>query len=80
MSRQHHHLKTETEHYQAIERGFKKFEIRKNDRDFKVYDMLYLEEVVNGIPTGRKLPGFEVQYILYGGKYGLPDDYCIMNW
>jgi len=80
MSRQHHYLKTETEHYQAIERGFKKFELRKNDRNFQVGDMVYLEEVVNGIKTGRSLPQFEIQYVLTGGKYGLPDDYCIFNW
>ena len=76
----HHELKTETEYFQAVERGFKKFEIRKNDRDFKRYDRVTLLEVVNGIPTGRKIYGLEIQYILYGGKYGLPDDYCIFNW
>lgn len=80
MSRQHHHLKTETKFFQAIEKGEKKFELRKNDRNFQVYDMLYLEEVVNGEYTGRRLPPLEIQYILYGGQYGLPDDYCIMNW
>jgi len=80
MSRQHHHLKTETEYYQAIERGKKKFELRKNDRDFKVGDMLYLEETVKGEYTGRILPPFEIMYILTGGKYGLNIGYCIINW
>ena len=81
MSRQHHYLKTETEYYQAVERGEKKFELRKNDRDFKKYDMLYLEEVVNGVKTGRRLPPVEVQYVLKDcAKYGLCDGYCILNW
>ena len=80
MSRQHHYLKTETEYFQAIECGEKKFELRKNDRDFKKYDMLYLEEIVNGIRTGRSLPPYEIQYVLKGGKYGLEKNYCIMNW
>lgn len=81
MSRQHHYLKTETEYYQAVERGEKKFELRKNDRDFKKHDMLYLEEVVNGVKTGRSLPPVEIQYVLKDcTKYGLCDGYCILNW
>ena len=80
MSRQHHTLKTETEYYQAVQRGQKKFELRKNDRDFKKYDMVTLEEVVEGVKTGRKLPPVEIQYVLHGGKYGLNEGYCIFNW
>ena len=80
MSRKHHHLKTETEYYQAVERGEKKFELRKNDRDFKKYDMVYLQEVVDGKPTGRKLPQMEIQYVFVGGKYGLDNDHCIFCW
>lgn len=76
----HHYLKTETEYFQAIEIGEKKFELRKNDRDFKVYDMVYLEETVSGIYTGRKLPPLEIKYLLNGGKYGLEPDHCIFCW
>jgi len=80
MSRQHHYLKTETQYYQAIEHGKKKFELRKNDRNFQIGDMIYLEEVVGVIKTGRILPPFEIQYIMYGGEFGLNKDYCIINW
>ena len=80
MSRKHHYLKTETKYFQAVERGVKKFEIRKNDRNFCKYDMVYLQEVVNGVPTGRELPPLEIQYVLIGGCYGLDSDYCIFCW
>ena len=81
MSRQHHYMKTETEYYQAVERGEKNFELRINDRDFKKYDMLYLEETVKGVKTGRKLPPVEIQYVLKDCvKYGLCEGYCILNW
>lgn len=80
MSRQHHYLKTETEYFQAIRKSEKKFELRKNDRDFKKGDILHLEESVNGIKTNRRTISVEVKYILYGGEYGLPKGYCIMNW
>lgn len=80
MSRQHHDIKTETEYYQQIEQGKKKFELRKNDRNYKVYDMVTLLESVNGILTGRKLGPFEIQYVLEGGKFGLDPGHCIFNW
>ena len=80
MSRQHHYLKCETEYYQAVERGYKKFEIRLNDRDFTLNDIVHLKEVVNGIETGRTLGNLEIKYILYGPAYGLLEDYCILNW
>ena len=80
MSRQHHYLKTETEYYQAVECGTKKFELRKNDRNFKAYDIVCLIETVNGIQTGRQLSSLEIQYVLPGGKHGLDPDYCIFGW
>lgn len=79
MSRQHHYLKCETEYYQAVEKGEKTFELRKNDRDYKVYDMIYLKEVVNGVETGRVLPPKEIVYILHGGKWGLEEGFCIIQ-
>ena len=79
MPRKHHDLKIETEYYQAVERGDKTFEVRKNDCDFQRYDMIVLSEVVNGIPTGRKLEPMEVVYILRGGVFGIAPDYCVMQ-
>lgn len=79
MSRQHHELKTETEYYQAVNRGEKSFEVRKNDRGFKKYDMVTLVEVVQGVPTGRALNPAEITFILYGGQYGIDPDYCVMQ-
>ena len=80
MPRQHHELKTETQYYQAIEKGLKQFELRKNDRDFKVGDILTLKETVNATYTGRTYICPEIKYILHGGKYGLEEGYCILGW
>ena len=77
---QHHHLKTNSEYFQAIERGEKKFELRKNDRNFQLHDLVTLIEVTDGIPTGRQLSPIEIKYILRGGHFGLPEGYCIFNW
>lgn len=83
MSRKHHYLKTETQFFQAIERGEKKFEVRFNDRDFNICDMLNLEETVNGVKTGRAIVNLEINYILKGSeaeRFGLKEGYCVMSW
>ncbi len=80
MSRKHHTLKIETEYYQAVERGKKKFELRIDDRSYHTGDMVYFNEVAKGISTGRGLPAVEIQYILTGGKFGLKKGWCIFNW
>lgn len=79
MSRQHHRLKTETHYYQLVEKGVKTFELRVNDRNFKVCDMVTLYETVSGIETGRELPPKEIKYIFHGGQFGLPETHCILQ-
>ena len=64
MSRQHHDLKTLPEYYIALESGEKTFEVRFNDRNFKKYDVLHLQEFVPPETyTGREMK-FEVTYVL----------------
>ncbi len=79
MSRQHHYLDCETEYYQATEHGDKLFELRKNDKNFKLGDMVYLKEVVNGIETGRTLLSKEITFIMYGNVHGIEKGYCIFQ-
>jgi len=80
MKQQHHYLSCETEYFNAIERGEKKFEIRINDRNFQKHDMVYLQEIIDGVLTDRDLPPIEIQYVLHGGVHGLDQGYCIFNW
>lgn len=85
-----HELKTDSEMYQAIIENRKTFELRKNDRDFKVDDILYLRETVytskemkeNNKPLLYTNRGLKVRilYILYGPIYGLNEGWCIMSF
>ena len=75
-----HYLMIQTEDYQAIDNNEKKFEIRKNDRDFREGDKICFQEVVGETKTGRSMLRFKIKYILYGGDFGLDPDYCIFNW
>lgn len=75
-----HFLKTHLHYFTAIKAGYKNFELRKNDRDFKPNDILCLQEFneVDNVYTGESL-WFSVTYILYGGVFGLDKDYVIMG-
>lgn len=57
----------------------KKFEIRKDEDDIQVGDLIVLEEW-NGEYTGQALRRY-VKYVLRGvPEYGLMDGYCIIGW
>lgn len=68
MSRQHHGIKILPEYYRAVEKGLKTFEVRLNDRNYQVYDILHLQEWLNGGYTGREIEA-EVTYILDDPNY-----------
>ena len=67
--------------------GTKNFEVRKNDRDFKIGDELLLKEYDNGKysdhsdsgnrQTGRILHR-RIDYVLHGGQLGIEEGYCVM--
>ena len=74
-----HKLKILPKWYDDVLNERKKFEVRKNDRDFKVGDKLLLQEWENGIYTGREILK-EIEYIYHGdGAYGLSEKYCILG-
>ena len=58
-----HELKTIPEYFEAVIKGEKLFEVRKNDRPFKKGDILALNEFQNGYYTGRSCLVY-VDYIL----------------
>ena len=41
--------------------------------------MVILQEVINGVPTGRELEAKKITYILYGGIYGIDSEYCVFQ-
>lgn len=76
-----HELKILPEFFEAVSSREKSFEIRKNDRNFKVGDWLILKEWDNEKEkyTGREVKRY-VSYIFYGTEdFGLHPDYCVMS-
>lgn len=72
-----HRLKIKPEYFIDATDGKKTFELRKNDRDFKVGDTLILQEY-NEDYTGRATK-VKVTYMLKGSNYGLDKDYVILG-
>lgn len=74
-----HKLKTWPEPFGLMEAGLKPFEIRKNDRDFKVGDILILQEwrPAEEIYTGRELLR-RVESILDQEQFGLKPGFVAM--
>lgn len=74
-----HFLKTWPKLFDAMIAGAKTFEYRKNDRDFRLGDLLVLQEYD---PETKVYSGFEtvfrVRYMLTEAP-GLPEGYCIMG-
>lgn len=75
-----HDLKTWPGVFEDMMLGWKRFEYRYNDRDFKVGDYLNLREWLPNIKkyTGRSL-FFGIVYMIQGGQFGIPEGYCIMQ-
>jgi hypothetical protein len=75
-----HDLKTWPQYFNRILDREKKFELRKNDRDFQVGDTLLLLEWFPETKefTGREL-AVKVTYILHGPAFGIEQGYCVMS-
>lgn len=75
-----HELKTWTEYFGMVLAGHKNFELRKNDRDFKLGDELILKEFdPKTNEYSGKILHRRIDYILHGGQFGLEEGYCILS-
>ncbi len=72
-----HDLKTVPQYYDSVLKGYKKFEVRYNDRDYKADDTLILREYWHGKYTGRALSA-RVPYILNNSDY-CKENFVIMS-
>jgi len=75
-----HTLKTWPEFYKGIVSGVKTFELRKNDRNFQVGDVVKLDEwdPKKKDYTGRWTER-NITDILTGPAFGLQEDYVILS-
>ena len=74
-----HALRTWPKFFQAIKDGTKTFEIRRDDRGFKVGDELELREYDPSMDryTDNSVK-VSITYILRDPHFGLQDQHCVM--
>lgn len=72
-----HDLKILPEYYTAVDKGVKTYELRFDDRNYAVGDMLILREWENGKYTGRRLTA-TITHILKD-FVGLTDGWAVLS-
>lgn len=72
-----HKIKIAQSVYEDIRDGIKPFELLKNDRDYKVGEVILFREMTAGEPTGRETEK-EISYVTKDFT-GLKDGYCILG-
>ena len=72
-----HELKIRPEYFSAVRSGHKRFELRKNDRNFKIGDRLVLCEWNESGYSGEKVCCL-IDYVLKGHD-GLDESYVILG-
>lgn len=75
-----HELKILPSQYLDVKSGRKKFEVRRNDRNFKCGDTLLLREFNKKSDeyTGEQV-AVDVKFILNGGQFGIHKNYVVMG-
>lgn len=75
-----HCLKTWPEFFREVKAGTKPFEVRRNDRGFRVGDVLILQEWDRGSQeyTGDMLSK-RVSYMLEGAAFGIVTGFVVMG-
>lgn len=75
-----HELKTWPQFFEAIVRQTKTFELRKDDRNFEVGDILELNEYdPNSETFTGRYEHRRVTYKLDGGEFGLKKGFCVLG-
>lgn len=74
-----HEVKTEAEFFAAVRKGLKMSEVRFNDRNYQVGDVLVQHEIdQKGKITGESLC-HEITHVLSGGQFGLDKQWCVLS-
>lgn len=78
-----HYLKTWPTYFDAIQRGEKTFEGRKNDRKFAEGDTVILRRTISdqdwNIDATAPELRFQIGFVLHGGQFGIQDGYCVFS-
>ena len=75
-------FKIKTKFFVDVELGKRNFDVRLNDRDYRINDLIVLHEVkesLSGLQETGKRVSREITSLMYGGTYGIVKGYVIMS-
>lgn len=72
-----HNLKIKPKYFNDVVKGLKTFEVRYNDRNFKVGDIIVLEEFDNRGYTGKYL-NCEITYVMDDMEF-MKENYVVLG-
>lgn len=75
-----HEVKIQSCYYRDVVKGNKRFELRKNDRGYKVGDLMLLCEYDDSGKATGSAALCQIVYVLQGCGFGLDPDYCILGF
>ncbi len=73
-----HDLKTDSEMWDALAAGDKTAEFRRNDRDYRVGDVLTLRR---GTTSDEDVPSlaYEITHVVVGPAFGIPPGFALLS-
>lgn len=77
-----HTLKIKYKYFEQVLRGNKRFELRYNDRDFQINDLIHFVDDHGKEYDYFDTNLFKITYVLKGKdaeQYGLQEGYCILS-
>ena len=76
-----HAIKIKEVYFKAVLSGEKTFEIRKNDRDYQVGDIIHFVPVDDecGMIIPHDPNAYKITYVFHGGEYGLEEGFCVFG-
>lgn len=74
-----HDLKVLPQYFYDVKSGKKQFEVRKDDRDYRVDDFLFLHNFDGNSYLDDEPLLCKVTYKLPGGRFGIEEGYCVLG-
>ena len=78
-----HYIDCWPDHFDAVKQGRKAFEIRSDDRGYKVGDCLVLTRLAHMQRGASRMEGYQivafVTYKIAGGQFGIQQGYCALS-
>lgn len=76
-----HEIKCLSNYFEQVWQGMKGFELRKNDRDYCIGDIVELHEIDANENYTDRVVTVVITYVLKDcHQYGLQDGFCIFGW